>query len=373
MNKADQEKLDALYARFEKLDRYCVGYPCNQEFDYSELFRFLKFSINNVGDPYQGSNYTQNTHDIERDVVNDFAKFTKAPENEHWGYVTNGGTEGNMYGLYLARELQPDGIVYFSEETHYSVPKILRLQHMRNIMLRSREDGSMDLQDLRETLRLYRDAPPIIFANSGTTMKGAVDDIRQIRQIIQELALPRSYIHVDAALSGMIFPFLKDPPAWNFADGADSISISGHKMIGAPLPCGIVLAKKKHVDRIARSVEYVGVMDTTITGSRSAFAPLMLWYALAKLGKKGCRERAERCLEMAEYAVQQLQHHGIAAWRNPSSITVVFPRPPQSLFKKWVIAPHDKIGHIITMPHVTADVVDEFVADYVAALKKSPT
>ena len=39
--------------------------------------------------------------------------------------------------------------------------------------------------------------------------------------------------------------FLEPRPAWDFEDGADSIAISGHKFIGAPIPCGTVLARRK--------------------------------------------------------------------------------------------------------------------------------
>ena len=37
----------------------------------------------------------------------------------------------------------------------------------------------IDYDDLRETIRIHRDAPPIIFANIGTTMKEGIDDIRE--------------------------------------------------------------------------------------------------------------------------------------------------------------------------------------------------
>ncbi|MBP7951009.1 MAG: histidine decarboxylase [Verrucomicrobiales bacterium] len=364
----DRQRLDALHERLRALQATSVGYPCNQVFDCRELFRFLEFSLNNVGDPFAGSNYAQNTHDFEREVVAEFATLTAAPTDNYWGYVTNGGTEGNMYGLYLARELHPDGVVYFSEETHYSVAKILRLQHTRNIMIRAQENGEIDYEDLLETIRLHRDAPPIVFANIGTTMKGAVDNLQCITSIMKELAIQQFYVHADAALSGMILPFVDEPQPWNFAHGADSISISGHKMVGSPLPCGIALARKSHVDRIARSVEYVGVLDTTISGSRNAFTPLVLWMAFRKLGFAGFRKLVTECLAVAQYAVEQLNAQGIAAWRNPNSVTVVFPKPPPAIFHKWVIAPHKTIGHIITMPHVTRAVVDAFVRDFRDAL-----
>lgn len=344
-----------------------IGYPTNQAFDYSELFRFLDFSINNVGDPFAGTNYRLNTMEFEREVVADFARYAEAPEGQWWGYVTSGGTEGNMYGLYVARELFPDGICYFSEDTHYSVAKVLRLQHTRNIMIKSQADGQMDYADLRETLRIHRDVPPILFCNIGTTMKGAVDDLARIRGILEDLAIPNAYIHADAALSGMILPFVDEPQPWNFAAGADSISISGHKMLGAPVPCGVVLARKSNVDRISRSIEYIGALDTTIAGSRSAFAPLMLWHRLRILGTDGMREIVQGCLGRAEFAVQQFQSRGVPAWRHANSITVVFPRPPKEVMEKWIIAPKRDIGHLIVMPHVTMAMLEEFIADYLRA------
>lgn len=369
LSPADQQKLDDLHGQLSALVPRNVGYPCNQDFDFSELFRFLAFSANNVGDPFHSTNYRLNTMEFEREVLEDFARFTRAPAGEWWGYVTSGGTEGNMYGLYVARELFPEGICYFSEDTHYSVAKVLRLQHTRNIMIKSQPDGQMDYDDLRETLRIHRDVPPIIFANIGTTMKGAVDDLARIRAILDDLAIANVYIHADAALSGMILPFVERPQPWNFADGADSISISGHKMLGAPIPCGVVLARKVHVDRIARSIEYIGALDTTIAGSRSAFSPLMLWHRLRTLGDEGLRVMVRKCLENAEMAVQKLRVHGIEAWRHENSVTVVFPKPPPAVMQKWIIAPRRNIGHLIVMPHVNRVIIDEFVADFAAALK----
>lgn len=369
LNPEDQRRLDALHARLELARRTYVGYPCNQEFDYSALAPFLAFSINNVGDPFSGSNIPLNTHEFEREVVAEFAELTRAPKDGWWGYVTSGGTEGNMYGLYVARELFPDGICYFSEDTHYSVAKVLRLQHTRSIMLKSQPSGEMDYDDLRETIRIHRDVPPIIFANIGTTMKGACDDLAKIRGILDEFAITSSYIHADAALSGMILPFVDEPTPWHFADGADSISISGHKLLGSPLPCGVALARKVNVDRIARSIEYIGALDTTIAGSRSALAPLLLWYRLRTLGREGCRAIVQRSIALADYAISALARHGIEAWRHTNSITVVFPRPPAAIMKKWTIAPRKNIGHIITLPHVNEDIINEFAADLAAALR----
>ena len=356
--------------RLGELEQHCkeesskfIGYPCNAVYDYSPLFQFLRFSVNNIGDPFLPSNYHINSLEFEREVLEIFRKLTAAPEDSFWGYVTNGGTEGNMYGLFLARELHPEGIVYYSEDTHYSVNKIMRVLNVRNIMIRSHPDGTMDLEDLRESINIHRDVPAIVSANIGTTMKGAIDDLAGIHEIIRDLAIQQYYIHADAALSGMILPFVDDPQPWNFQSGIDSISISSHKMVGSPIPCGVAVAKKSNVDRIARSVEYVGTLDTTMTGSRNGITPLFLWYAFRSRGMDGYRKVVRNCLQMADYAIEKLQSIGRDAWRNKNSVTVVFPRPSMEIISRWQIAAHHEVAHIITMPHVTTELVDRVVED----------
>jgi histidine decarboxylase len=363
LNAGDRRRLQELETLFRNTVRHNVGYPCNQVLDYGELHRFLEFSGNNVGDPWAGSNVPMNTHSFEREVVAMCASLTGGDVESLWGYVTSGGTEGNMYGLYVARELFPEGICYFCEHTHYSVAKILRMQHTRSIMLRAQPDGEIDYDDLEESIKLHRDSPPIIFLNVGTTMTGAIDRVARVREILDRQCAREAYLHVDAALSGMILPFVDDPPEWDFAAGVDSISISGHKLLGSPVPCGVILARRPHVERIARGVEYVGVQDTTILGSRSAIAPLVLWYRLRQLGNGGLRALAGDCLKVARAGVEIFRQRGIPAWRHRHSITIVIPRPPSEIFKKWILAPYGDIAHVITVPPVDESALEELAED----------
>lgn len=356
-----RERLKSLLQHFDAASQTAVGYPVNLDYDYSDLLPFLQYSANNVGDPFHDSNYASNTHEMERDVIGTFADMMRLPREDAWGYVTSGGTEGNMYGLYMGRETYPDGVVYFSQDTHYSVVKILRLLKARNIMIKSQPNGEIDYDDLYETIRINRDVPVIFMANIGTTMKGAIDDVDKVRDMLDDLAVSNSYIHADAALSGMILPFVDEPQPYGFDRGFDSVAISGHKMIGSPLPCGVALTRKEYVSRIARSIEYVGVLDTTLTGSRSAFAPLMIWYALERHGLEGFKDIVARCLSNAEYAVERFNEVGIPAWRNRNSVTVVFPRPSAEVIRKWQLAPYEDIAHTIVMPHVTRESIDALV------------
>ena len=367
----DQETLNSKLHWMNERHDFLAGYPCNQHYDYSMLNPALKHSINNIGDPWQSSNYGLNTLDMEREVLTQYAQWLHAPEDNFWGYITTGGTEGNMHALYVARELHPNGIVYYSEDTHYSVTKIIHVLGMQSIMIRSLENGEIDYDDLRETMKLHRDRTPIVFANIGTTMTQAIDSIPTIRKILRDLAITDYYIHSDSAFPGSYLPFLDNPPAFDFAAGAHSISISGHKFIGSPVPCGIVMALKNNIQRIGRRIEYIGALDTTIPGSRNAYTPMVLWTAIKRWGEKGFRELADYCMSNAQYTVDRMQSYGIPAWRNEHGITVIFPRPSEEIIRKWCLAPQRDIVHIITVAHISRDTIDAMLVDILADFRAS--
>ena len=358
----DKKKLNALYATLKERSENFLGYPTTT-FDYGDIEPFLKLPINNIGDPFGESRYGVNTHTLEREVLDFFADLYHIRRKNYWGYVTHGGTEGNMYGLYLARETCVDGIVYFSEDTHYSVPKIVRVLGMRHIIICSQENGEMNYDDLRTAIRINRDRPVIVLANIGTTMKGGVDSLEKIERVLHENAIRRSYIHCDAALGGMILPFVRHAPVFDFRTSVDSIAVSGHKFIGMPFPSGVVIAKKQNVERVKSAIEYVGAADTTISGSRNGIASLMLWAAIRSLGRKGFEARAEHCLALTRYAVAKISAIGWEARANDFYNTIVIRRPPQSIVKKWQLAVQDDIAHIVVMPHTQKIQIDLLVKD----------
>lgn len=374
LSSEDARKIESFWQYCVQHQYFNVGYPEAADFDYSALNRFLSFSINNCGDWSQQSNYLLNSFDFEREVIQFFAALFCIPAELGWGYVTNGGTEGNMFGCYLARELFPEATLYYSKETHYSVAKIIRLLRMKSSMVDSQPNGEMDYDDLIKRIRLDGERHPIIFANIGTTMKGAVDNIATIQDRLSNIGLARRdyYLHADAALSGMILPFIDNPQPFSFADGIDSISVSGHKMIGSPIPCGVVLARKKYVEHISVDVDYISASDQTISGSRNGYTPLLLWMAIKSRTMSDWRQRTQHCLDMAQYVIERFHAKGIHAWRNPNSITVVFPKPADHIWQKHCLATSGKISHIITMPHHSGrETLDRVINDI--ALESAPS
>ncbi|WP_299006914.1 histidine decarboxylase [uncultured Tenacibaculum sp.] len=359
----NQEKLHKLEQELSTARDTFLGYPVSKDFDYSELNKFFQYPINNLGDPFEQGTYRVQTHEMEREVIAFFAKLFRANPKDFWGYVTNGGSESNLYGLYIARELFPKAMVYYSESTHYSVRKNIHLLNIPSIVIKSQENGEMDYEDFENTVRMNRHKPVIVLATFGTTMKEAKDDIGKIKGILHNLAIQDHYIHCDAALAGSFGPFMQPRLSFDFMDGADSISISGHKFIGSPIPTGVLMAKRSNRDRIAKGISYIGSFDTTITGSRNGHSPLFLWYALKQLGIEGLQQRYEHSLAVAEYCEAELQKIGVNAWRNPNAITVVLPKTPKSIKDKWQLATEGAISHVICMPNVTKAQIDEFVSD----------
>ncbi|MBU2946662.1 histidine decarboxylase [Zobellia uliginosa] len=361
----DEQQIDELLTKLIEEKSRVIGYPVAKDFDYSRLYEFLKHPINNVGDPYEDTTYKVQTHEMEREVVDFFANLFRADPSDYWGYVTNGGSESNLYGLYLARESHPKAMVYFSESTHYSVKKNIHLLNMPSITIRSQENGEVDYEDLENTLQLNRDKPAIILTTFGTTMTEAKDDVSMIKRILKKLAIQNHYIHCDAALAGSYGPFIEPRIPFDLEDGADSISISGHKFIGSPFPSGVIIAKRSLRDRIARGISYIGSLDTTITGSRNGHSPLFLWYAIKKMGVEGLEKRYRHSLRIAEYCKQELIKIGIKAWTNEGAITVVLPKVSVPIKQKWQLAT-DETTHIICMPNVTKAQIDEFILDMVS-------
>lgn len=363
LSEQDNQRLFELEQYLENARDNFLGYPVSKDFDYSEINHFLKYPINNLGDPFEDCTYKVQTHELEREVVGFFAKLFRANPKDYWGYVTNGGSESNLYGLYLARELYPKAMVYYSESTHYSVRKNIHLLNIPSIVIRSQENGEIDYTDFENTVKMNRHKPAIVLTTFGTTMKEAKDDVSKIRDILKGLAIQDSYIHCDAALSGSYGPFMEPKLPFDFKDGADSISISGHKFIGSPIPSGVIITKRSNRDRISKGISYIGSLDTTITGSRNGHCPLFLWYALKKIGVDGLKNRYLHSLEIAEYCEQRLKNIGIEAWRNPNSITVVFPKIAEVVKSKWQLATEGDIAHVICMPNVTKDQIDAFISD----------
>ena len=69
--------------------------------------------------------------------------------------------------LYCRRELYPEGILYTSDESHYSLFKIAGMHRMKCVTVRTLTSGEMDYADLKALLLANNDKPAIINLNIG--------------------------------------------------------------------------------------------------------------------------------------------------------------------------------------------------------------
>jgi histidine decarboxylase len=336
-----------------------IGYPLNAAYDYSGVIKSFLLNMNNIGCPFTHSTLKINTKDVELEVLEFFAQLWGICTSNIWGYITSSGTEGNLQGIYVGREfLGNKPVFYTSRESHYSIFKIARLLDLDMKVIQTSETGEMDYKDFEDKLSQNLDRPVLINANLGTTMKCAIDDTREIYRVLKKYKKHNDYyLHADAALMGFVLPFIEKDLF--FKNHIHSIAISGHKFLGIPFPCGVFLMEKRFLAKVSTAVEYIGTIDCTISGSRSGHSPLFFKHIIDTKGIDGFKKDIEACIENAEYLAEKLPN----AWRNQNSIIVVFPKPADDIVHKWQLATSENVSHVVVMPHVTKELLDDFIVD----------
>jgi histidine decarboxylase len=279
-----------------------------------------------------------------------------------------------MHAMIVARECLPGAPVYFSSQTHYSIPKSAVFYRMDACPVETRRTGEIDIADFRRKLQANKEKgiyTAIVNVNCGTTVRGGIDNLDEVVAVLDEVIGHREqyHIHVDGALFAQILPHLDKEgsvPILDFTRPIASLSVSGHKMMGCPMPSGVVVHRKENIKRIEKRVEYLNSFDTTIMGSRNGQSPLFMWLSIQKKGLKGFQEDAAKCIENSKYIYNKFIDAGLEAMLNDYSNTLVFPRPTDdALIQKWQLACTLTEGHICVMPSTSTGKLDEFFEDYV--------
>lgn len=374
------KKLDALAANLRARKFEQLGYPFDQETSLAGFYRWLvdtglcDLTLINVGDPYKTQWDMLHTDEFERACI-DFVADSFGFGGDHWGVISNGGTDGNMHGVYFGRtalaaksDIPP--VLYVSDEAHYSVKKLGDILDIETRTIRAHESGEMDVSDLEK--KLAPDRPALIAIAIGGTFKGAIDDQRAIDEVVKKVNPPFVYKHLDAALFGGYLPFLDDPKAREILDasvmGFDSISVSGHKFYGLNEPAGIFVCRREILSHVQNNpVPYLNGVIPTISCSRSGFDALKLYWRISVAGREGMRKQANAVLENAEYFYRALLKRGVKAWKNPYSNTVIFRRPADEVVHKYALACSDdehwgRLSHAVVMQYFTHTLSDEIAS-----------
>lgn len=371
-----RQRIDDIFDSFRDIldasKQHQLGYPIyhldqKSEIDFSPLDKIRNYYINNVGSPDVSTVFASNSHSFEMGVLHWFADLWGIHKNQQWSYITNGGTESNIQSIYFARENFPDAIAYVSRDAHFSVFKACHLLRIVVEVVDSDDKGEIQYSHLHHLLKKNCGRPAIVILTCGTTMKGAIDrPLKAIDALHQAGYKDDDYfIHVDAALSGIFLPLFNDQgaPQMSFhISGVSSMACSGHKFLGVPIPCGIMMIRRKYIEGIGDNIEYIASKDLTLTCSRNGHASMYLWLMLTELGQDRIKEDALRCMKRAQNVREKIHSSGIDCWINPFSITVVMEKPEDTdLTSAWQLACQGNICHIVVMPHIRDETLYTFI------------
>ena len=186
---------------------------------------------------------------LERLIIEILSKKIGIAEDQSSGFLTSGGTLGNLTALLCARSTIIKDDVWekghqekqyafmVSEEAHYSVDKAIRTMGWGSrglIKIPSDEYFRMDTTQLEKH---FQDAQSKgievigVIANACTTSVGAHDSIHAIADFCESHQL---WLHVDAAHGGALLFSKKYRHFLNGIERANSVILDFHKMLLTP-------------------------------------------------------------------------------------------------------------------------------------------
>ncbi|MBQ6417387.1 MAG: hypothetical protein IJJ91_01820 [Synergistaceae bacterium] len=379
-DRSAMEKLERFAADVNARKTGIFGYPANCPVHLKDFYKWFTENeiydamINNSGDPFHSHELFLNALDFEREVIEFFAPFYGFDRDNLWGIVTFSGTDGNNHGIYfgskcLENKTHKKPIVYVSDAAHYSNMRLADLQNFELRLIPSDIHGCMIPEEFEKALVPNR--PALIIYAMGTTFKGGIDNQDELNAILAKYPSIVAYRHVDAALFGGYLPYTKYRDVVNRkVHPFDSIAVSGHKFFSMDEPAGIFLTTEDVLkNQNPYQVSYLNGNMPMINCSRSALAPLKLWWLIHHVGEDGFTEQAEGMLERAEWLKEKLDAMGWPAGLEPMSNTVYFKRPNEAIVEKYGLAPDyderlgGELSHIVVMRHVTKEALQGFLDD----------
>ncbi len=250
-------------------------------------------------------------------------------DNSADGTYAPGGSMTNYMSMVMARDafdsnIRTKGVsqkmtVYTSKESHYSIPKNAAFSGIGRDQVRyvpSDEHGKMDPTKLSEMIEKDINdgfAPIMVNLTAGTTVMGAFDPIRPVREICDKHNM---WLHVDGAYCGSALFSNKYKHLIDGIELVDSFSFNAHKMIGTPLSCSLIVAKnKQHLyDSFSNDASYLYQTDhdefnlgkTSLQCGRRNDA-LKFWALWKSVGTEGLEKIVDHQFHLADVAREYIR------------------------------------------------------------------
>ncbi|HEX9863095.1 MAG TPA: tyrosine decarboxylase MfnA [Candidatus Bathyarchaeia archaeon] len=305
---------------------------------------------------------------LEKETISKLAELLHGEGSA--GFIVSGGTEANLLALLAARNTadvsSPE--VILPQSAHFSFSKICSLLRIKPVQASLDSAFRVDPASVRHCINRNTIA---VVGTVGTAELGAVDPIDKLSDIALEYEV---YLHVDAALGGLILPFLENAPTFDFRlKGVKSITVDPHKMGLATVPAGGILFRESAcLEHIKTETPYLTEdAQYTFVGTRSGAPVAATWAVFESLGREGFTKTVNRCLRLTKTLSASLESRGFNLVTKPALNIVAFRSSNSKLLVKalrqrgWFVSyvPRLDCVRIIVMPHLRKRHVAAFLKD----------
>ena len=202
------------------------------------------------------------------------------------------------------------------------------------IRIKTDDNGSMHIQNLRETIdKCLIDKKKIfaIVATLGTTVRGAIDPIKDISDICKERNI---WLHIDGSIGG-IFGVTSIPiEGLNNINQANSITINPQKIIGITKTSSLLLVSNMRTleKTFSTGLPYISSKENIINrgelgiqGSRPAEV-IKLWLGLRSLGLKGMEDILNSSINRKDFFIKNINKNKFEIYSGPLHIISFLPK-----------------------------------------------
>lgn len=290
-------------------------------FATSEMDEYATKIINeNLAVNFPNATQYPNIAEINQKVALMLADLWNIGEDDSpWGSSTVGSSEAIFLATLAAKtrfQEQPHNQnkmpnIVFGANAHTAWYKAANYQgiEIREVPVRHGK-FSVDASDMES----YIDANTILVVGvAGSHQTGYDDDLISINSLLEQLEQINGWnipLHIDAALSGFIYPFIRNDYVWDFRlSKVMSINASGHKYGLVYTSVGwLVIRNKAYIpESIIYKIKYLGgeFEQFTLNFSRGSSSMLAQYYNLLHLGHDGYLVKSLSTIEKAHYLVKE--------------------------------------------------------------------
>lgn len=265
------------------------------------------------------------TRYLEKKLLLKISEIIKLPFSPFSGYITSGGTEANIYAMWVAREWARNknkkskgGKIYWiiPNNAHYSIRKAIQLLDIDNntnneiITIKTDSLGGATYKKITEHIKKIRDNgndPIILPLTVMTTECGSIDPVREIDNFIIESKLNNIFFHIDAAFSGFFLPFLEEYKNIFSLKSLTSISVDFSKTIEGPVGVGAIIFRPGLEEYASIYAPYLsGNADQTLIGSRKGADVIAIYGLLSVNDVADLRKDVLNALEKTQYLAKEM-------------------------------------------------------------------